>query len=308
MKKQLFVGVLTLCAGFSLSAAAIDTNLIQKLTRLKGTWNEKEGVFKISSPRTNVLVHVEGMTLFPFMGVTSWASFMQGKKAEAMVMGDLALFEDEVNDAMSAALDNGLRVTALHNHFFFDEPRVFFMHIDGEGTVEQLAGAVGKALAAVQDVRRNFPQPMKNFLDSPRVSQANSFSIAPVEKIFDAKAQTNQNMYKFVFGRPAKMSCGCEVGKEMGVNTWAAFYGTADHAFVCGDFAATEEELQDVLKTLRKHKINIVAIHHHMIGETPRYIFLHYIGKGAPTKLAEGIQAARDTQGKDNTTTARVDP
>src|SRR4051794_30631836 len=108
-------------AAFSISAAPLDTNVIQKLTGLKGTWNAKEGVFKVSAPRTNVSVHVDGTLLFPFMGVTTWASFMEGKKAEAMVMGDLALFEDEVNPAMSAALESGLRVTALHNHFFFDE-------------------------------------------------------------------------------------------------------------------------------------------------------------------------------------------
>jgi rhodanese-related sulfurtransferase len=306
MNQGIFVVALTLLGALSLPAA-IDTNLVQKLTGLKGTWNEKEGVFKVSSPRTNVPVRVEGMTLFPFMGVTTWASFMEGKKAEAMVMGDLALFEDEVNYAMSAALDNGLRVTALHNHFFFEEPRVFFMHIDGEGTVEQLSSAVGKAMAAVRDVRQNFPTPQKNFLDTKPVRSMNSFSIAPVEAILDAKAQTNQGMYKFVFGRAAKMSCGCEAGKEMGVNTWAAFYGTAEHAFVCGDFAATEEELQDVLNTLRKHEINIVAIHHHMIGETPRYIFLHYIGKGVPTKLAEGIKQARGTQSKSGATAARLE-
>jgi hypothetical protein len=287
-----------LCAA-SLSAADLDTNLIQQLTGLKGAWNEKEGVFKVSSPRTNVLVHVEEHTpLFPFMGVTTWASFMKGKKAEAMVMGDFALFEDEVNPVMSAAIENGLRVTALHNHFFFDEPRVFFMHIDGEGTVQQLAGAVGKSLSAINQLRKDYPKPQKKFPNTREVTSMNSFDISHVEKIFDAKAQKNQGMSKFVFGRTAKMSCGCEAGKDMGVNTWAAFYGTAEHAFVCGDFAATEEELQDVLKTLRKNDINIVAIHHHMLGETPRYIFLHYFGKGAPTKLAEGIQAARNTQDK----------
>src|SRR4051812_45802833 len=111
---------LLVVAAFSLSAAALDTNAIQKLTGLKGTWNEKEGVFKVSAPRTNVLVHTESTPIFPFMGVTTWVSFMEGKKAEAMIMGDLALFEDEVNWTMTAVLKNGLRVTALHNHFFFE--------------------------------------------------------------------------------------------------------------------------------------------------------------------------------------------
>jgi rhodanese-related sulfurtransferase len=307
MNRILFAAALVLLGSLSLDAARLDTNAIQRLIGLKGTWNEKEGVFKVSAPRTNVVVQVERTTLFPFMGVTSWASFMEGKKAEAMVMGDLALFEDEVNWTMSAALENGLRVTALHNHFFFEEPRVFFMHIDGEGSVEQLAAAVGKALATVQDIRKQYPKPLKNFLDGPPVSFMNSFDISPVEKIFDAKAQSYQGMYKFVFGRTAKMACGCEAGKDMGVNTWAAFYGTQDNAFVCGDFAATEDELQDVLKSLRSNKINIVAIHSHMLGETPRYVFLHYIGKGPPAKIAEAIKAARGTQAKSGATAARLE-
>jgi rhodanese-related sulfurtransferase len=306
MNQKLFVPALALLCAVSVHAATLDTNTIQKLTGLNGTWNAKEGVFKVSAPRTNVSVHVDGTLLFPFMGVTTWASFMEGKKAEAMVMGDLALFEDEVNPAMSAALDAGLRVTALHNHFFFDEPRVFFMHIDGEGSVEELAGAVGKSLAAVRQVRKDWKQPQKHFPDRP-VGLYNSFDITPVEEIFGAKAQRYEGMYKFVFGRAAKMACGCEVGKDMGLNTWAAFYGTVEYAVACGDFAATEDELQDVLKTLRRNNINVVAIHHHMLGETPRYVFLHYWGKGTPIKLAEGIKAARGTQAKASGAAARVE-
>ncbi|HEY0549262.1 MAG TPA: DUF1259 domain-containing protein [Verrucomicrobiae bacterium] len=306
MKMEILIATAISLMASIACGATLDTNRIEQITGLKGTWNAKEGVFKVSAPRSNVTVHVEGTLLFPFMGVTTWASFMEGKKAEAMVMGDLALFEDEVNPAMSAALDAGLRVTALHNHFFFDEPRVFFMHIDGEGSVEQLADGLRQALAAVQMVRRDWKQPRKNFPDRP-VGNYNSFDISPVEKIFDAKAQSYQGMYKFVFGRAAKMACGCEVGKDMGLNTWAAFYGTAEYAVACGDFAATEDELQDVLKTLRQNNINVVAIHHHMLGETPRYVFLHYWGKGTPTKLAEGIKAARGTQAKAGAAAARLE-
>ena len=103
-------------------------------------------------------------------------------------------------------------------------------------------------------------------------------------------------MAKFVFGRPAKMACGCDVGKEMGVNTWAAFAGTDDNALVDGDFAATEDELQTVLKMLRTEGINIVAIHHHMTGETPRYLFLHYWGKGSAAALAGSLKQALNSQ------------
>ena len=103
-------------------------------------------------------------------------------------------------------------------------------------------------------------------------------------------------MFKVVIGRPAKMACGCEVNKEMGVNTWAAFAGTDESAVVDGDFAATEDELLPVLKSLRSEGINIVSIHHHMTHETPRYLFLHYWGKGPAAALAKTLRTALDTQ------------
>src|SRR6185436_7310356 len=101
-------------------AAGLDTNQIQQITGLKGTLNKEEGVFKVSAPRNDLKVSVDGWTTPPFMGLTSWAAFTEGKKEMAMVMGDIVLFQDEVNPVMTAALDNGLSVTALHNHFFFD--------------------------------------------------------------------------------------------------------------------------------------------------------------------------------------------
>ena len=130
-------------------AADLDTARIDELTGLKGKMNEKEGVYKVTFPRNDVKVVVDGWTMPPFMGLGTWAAFTATKDG-AMVMGDTVLFEDEVNAAMSAALDNGLNVTALHNHFFFDHPKVYFMHIDGEGAVDKLAGAVRKVYDAIK--------------------------------------------------------------------------------------------------------------------------------------------------------------
>jgi hypothetical protein len=225
------------------------------------------------------------------MGLTSWAAFLAGKKADTMVMGDLVLFEDEVNPVMSAALDNGLEVTALHNHFFHAEPQVYFMHIGGEGAVEKLAGGVKAALAKVKEIRTANPTPAKSF--GGGIPEKNAISAAPLAEAFTAKPQEKDGMVKFVFGRVAKMDCGCEVGKEMGLNTWASFGGTDDNAVVDGDFACQESELQAVLKSLRGSKVNIVAIHQHMIHETPRYVFLHYWGRGGAGDLARAIKIAR---------------
>ena len=269
--------------------AALDTNRIAQITSLSGAWNAAEGVFKVSAPRNDVRVSVDQWPMHPFMGLTSWAAFADGKGAEAMVMGDLVLFQDEVNPVMSAALENALSVTALHNHFFFDEPKVYFMHIGGEGTVEKLASGVRKALDRVKEIRAASAQPDSHF-GGPLIPTASSIS--------GVKGQSNNGMFKAVFGRNAKMPCGCEVGKEMGVNTWAAFAGSDDNAVVDGDFAVHEDELQTVLKTLRQASINIVAIHHHMSGETPRTLFLHYWGKGKAADLAKAIKAALNTQTK----------
>lgn len=278
-----------------LLAGPLDTNRLEQLTGLKGTFNAAERVFKVTAPRTDVKVAVDGWNMPPFMGLTTWAAFVEGKKEEAMVMGDLVLFQDEVNPVMSVLFENGVGVTALHNHFFFDEPKVFFMHIAGEGPLDKLAGGVKAALAKQQEIRAANPTPGK-FFGNGFAPEKNAITSAPLETVFEAKAQTKDGMAKFVFGRPAKMACGCDVNKEMGVNTWAAFAGTDDNALVDGDFAATENELQTVLRSLRASGISIVAIHHHMTGETPRYLFLHYWGKGTAASLATSLKQALEAQ------------
>src|SRR5207245_4504067 len=140
--KQIFTTGLMFAAFMYTSLAACSKPArSDEMTGLKGKMNEKEGVYKVTFPRNDVKIVVDGWTMPPFMGLGTWAAFTKGVHTEAMVMGDTVLFEDEVNAAMSAALDNGLNVTALHNHFFFDQPKVYFMHIEGEGATDKLAGA-----------------------------------------------------------------------------------------------------------------------------------------------------------------------
>lgn len=273
-----------------LDAAAIDAGVGGK-----GAWIEPEGVYKVTFPRTDVPTAVDGRKMEPFMGFTSWAAFQPGKAAEAMVMGDLVLFEDEVNVVMSALLDAGVAVTALHNHFFFDQPKVYFMHIGGEGRAEDLAAGVKKGLDAARQVRARTPQPATSF-GLASVPATNAISADKLDAILGVKGQSKDGMYKAVIGRTATMTCGCEVGKEMGVNTWAALAGTDATALVDGDFAVLEAELQAVLKALRKANINVVAIHHHMVGESPRVLFLHYWGVGKAEDLARGIKSALEAQ------------
>jgi hypothetical protein len=271
---------------------SLDVAAIEAITGIRGTLNRTENVFKVSKPRDDIKPTVDRWSFPPFMGLTSYAAFMPMADG-AMVMGDTVLLEDEVNPAMSAALDAGLEVTALHNHFFYDQPKVYFMHIGGMGDTPRLAKAVKAVYDRVAQVRAGQPSPANAFPgDIPTTS---SISAAPIEDVFGTKSQSSNGMVKVVIGRKATMH-GAEVGNEMGVNTWAAFAGSDQEAVVDGDFAMLEGELQSVLKTMRAAGINIVAIHQHMTQETPRYIFLHYWGKGKAVDLARALKKAISTQ------------
>ncbi len=297
MKLSIATGIL-LCLGVAAPLPAALTEAqrtaIDQATGAKGVYTASEDTYKVSFPRNDVKVAVEGRPLAPFLGLTSWAAFTPGAHGGLLVMGDIVLLEDEVNPAMSAALDAGLEVTALHNHFFYESPRVMFMHIGGSGSAEQLAAGVRKVLDAVKSVRSASPTPATSFPGEP-LPDKSSITASAVDAILGVKGESNKGMYKATIGRTASMH-GTKVGKQMGVNTWAALAGSDENALVDGDFAMTTEELQGVLKALRKADINIVAIHNHMTHEQPQYVFLHYWGKGPAAALAQGLKSALDTQ------------
>lgn len=272
------------------SAEPPDGARIEALSGLKGKLNETEGVFKVTFPRTDIKTTVAGVRMNPELGLTAWAAFTRAGD-HTMVMGDIVMLESEVNPVMSVALDSGLDVTALHNHFLWDNPKVMFMHIGGMGEEEKLAAAVGKVFEKLKTVIRKKPQlpyaqidPAQTSLDGKRIAE-----------IVGTPGSLKDGVYKIVIGRTIEMG-GHRVGKEMGVNTWAAFAGSDDLAVVDGDFAMIESEVQGVLKALRAGGINIVAIHNHMTFESPRMVFLHYWGIGSTGQLARTLRAALDTQ------------
>ena len=272
------------------SAEPPDGARIEALTGLKGKLNEAEGVVKIAFPRSDIKATVAGVRMNPELGLTAWAAFTRAGD-HTVVMGDIVLLESEVNSVMSVALDNGLEVTALHNHFLGDSPKVMFMHIGGMGEEEKLAGAVGKVFEKLKAVIRDKPKlpyaqidPAQTSLDGRRIVE-----------IVGTTGSLKDGVYKIVIGRTIDMG-GHNIGKEMGVNTWAAFAGSDELAVVDGDFAMLESEVQGVLKALRAGGINIVAIHNHMTFESPRMVFLHYWGIGRTAQLARALRAALDTQ------------
>lgn len=284
----------TFLALLPFTASALDQAMIEDLTGLKGAFSEEEKVFKVTYPRGDLGIVVDEWKMPPFMGLTTWAAFADGKENEAMVMGDFVLLQDEVNPVMSILLESGLSVTALHNHFFYDNPKAYFMHIAGEGETKQIALGVRSALDKVKEIRAAAPQPANSFGGGLPANGA--ITSAPLIAVLGGKPQEKDGMVKFVIGRKAKLPCGCEIGKEMGVNTWAAFAGTDENAVVDGDFAVLEDELQPVLKSLRAGGIYIVAIHHHMTNEEPRYLFLHYWGRGKAVDLASTLKATLQAQ------------
>jgi len=269
-----------------------DVAKVEQFTGLKSTYSKDENVIKVSKPRDDIKVQVDNTSMPPFMGLTSWAAFTPAHDGQFMMMGDTVLFEDEVNPVMSAALDAGLQVTALHNHFFYDQPKVYFMHIGGMGAIDQLASGVKKVYNKVAEIRSAQPFPSASFPGS--IAKTSSIAAAPLEVIL-GKGQSKDGMFKVTIGRTGTMH-GVKVGKEMGINTWAAFAGTDDEAVVDGDFVMTENELQPTLKSMRASGINIVAIHQHMTGEQPHYLFLHYWGKGKAQDLALAIKKALAAQ------------
>jgi hypothetical protein len=299
MRSILIASVLTCaCAVPSWAAhdtsgnGAIDTAEIESLTGAKGKLDDKEHVFKVSAPRTDLHVVAGGVRITPPMGLTSWAAFQRSGE-DTIVMGDLVLEEAQVNPVMSAALDNGLDVTALHNHFVATSPNVMFMHVGGHGEEKKLAEAVGKVFAEIKRTsgatapQRPEIDPAKSTLDPKKL-----------DAILGSEGDFKDGVYKAVFGRHTTMH-GRKVGSAMGVNTWAAFAGSDDQAVVDGDFAMLESELQPVLRRLRGAAIDVVAIHQHMSGEQPRILFLHYWGIGKAEDLAKGVRGALDATRRD---------
>ena len=269
-------------------ASVPDAASIERLTGTPGQLDPVEGVFKVSAPRSDLWERVGTSRITPALGLTSWAAFKRVGRS-TVVMGDLVLAEDQVNPVMSAALDGRLAVTALHNHFLWDSPRVMFMHIEGMGAEADLATAVGGVFAKIREtsggrgeVPRVTVDPAKTRLDPKRI-----------EAVLGVSGALKDGVYKVVIGRQTRMH-GHVMGSAMGVNTWAAFAGSDDQAIVDGDIAMFEPELQGVLKALRASGIDVVAIHNHMTFEEPRVIFLHYWGFGRTEDLARGLRAALD--------------
>jgi hypothetical protein len=286
--------ILLATLGFSASGSPEDRLDPDAITRASGAKATvaPDGVVRIAWPRSDVRVSVDGVPMKPFAGLGSWAAFTKAPHG-AMVMGDTVVFQDEVDPAMDAAFAHGLEVTGLHNHFFYDEPKVYFMHVGGRGEPEALATGIRAVWDAIKKVRASEPAPRAEFGDVG--PEADEVPPAMVEEILGHKPQVQDGIVKVTIGREGMMH-GVRVGGSMGLTTWAAFGGGKAHAFVDGDFIMSAAEVQPVLRALRKAGIHVVALHNHMVGEQPAYYFTHFWGKAPARELALGLRSALDAQ------------
>jgi Domain of Unknown Function (DUF1259) len=287
-----FVGSCLLLSATPARAQDIPSEYQEVLKFLDRKGDFKAGVLKVNIPRNDLKMTVEGFSTPTPFGFGGWIALTKSTDGFEVMMGDLVLLQEEVNPVLSALLDKGIDVTALHNHFFWDDPHVYYMHVHGMGKAANLAQQVKPALDLIGHVKTSTAIP----------ADTGGTPIDPTKlaKIIGHEGEQTGAVYKITVGRDdlGMKEHGAAINARMGLNTWAAFVGTQEVAAIAGDVAMLESEVTPVLKALRKNGLDVVAIHHHMTGDRPVVIFLHYWGRGPAEKLAVGFKAALDELGE----------
>jgi len=288
---------LSLLSAFAALSQQVPVEYDQVLKALGKTGDFKDGVLKVNIPRSDLKVSIDGIATPTPFGFGGWLALTKGTGGMEVMMGDLVLLEDEVNPVMSALLDNGLEVTAIHNHFFFENPRIFYMHVHGHGKASDLAKMAKPALDLIG---RGSPQHQGTVTGGNSTVTVGPMDTAKLASIAGHTGEQNGQVYKITIGRDdfKLKEMGATINARMGLNTWAAFFGSDANAQIAGDVDMLEHEETPVLKALRSHGLSIVAIHHHMTGTQPTVYFLHYWGTGPAEKLAGGFKAALNELGK----------
>ena len=289
MHKSLVALALLLLTATSAVAQEMPPEYKGVLDALARTGDFKDGVLKVNIPRNDIKVTVAGVATPTPFGFGGWIALTKGTGMDVM-MGDLVLTQDEVNPVMSAVLAQGLDVTALHNHFFWESPRMFYMHVHGHGSAADLAKRIKPAIDLIGKVasRPDTAPAMTSTVTS------GPLDTAKLASIIGTPGEQNGQVYKITMGRPdlKVQEMGATINARMGLNTWAAFFGSDASAVVAGDVAMIDTEVTPVLKALRDNGIEVVAIHHHMTATQPTVIFLHYWGQGPAEKLAIAVRSA----------------
>jgi len=278
----LWAAFLIFLADWQPARAAADFPAVEKILGVKGQM--QEGALVVRFPRTDLKVSIAGEPVPRGLGFTSWTAWVK-MRDKAMVMGDLVLLEQEVNPVISTLGTAGIQITALHNHFLGEQPRIMFMHIDGQGSPETLAEGIRKALSQTAT-----PMPPAPASPTPVLP----LDTKKIEQIIGHPGQLGGGVFKITIGRAGVTMSGMELTSSLGVNSWAAFMGNDDRAHVAGDIVMTSIEVNQVIKALRQGGVDIVAVHNHMLTEEPRTFFLHYWGTGPAAHLAQTVRTAFD--------------
>ena len=268
----------------------LDIALLKDGLGMEGS--ENNGEFKITIPQNDLNVSVDGFKIIPPMGLGSWVAFTP-TSGQPMIMGDIVVTEKDLQPVQKEIINQGLTITAIHNHFVRNEPDVMYMHIGGMGSEKELAEKVKAVLNTVEKSRGSNPAA------SDAVEVENTLDTKMIDSILGHQGKMNKGVYKITIGRPDVDLKENETGIStfMGFNTWASWQGTPEKAAVAGDFAMLENEVAPVVKALIENDIEVVALHNHMVMEEPRIFFLHYWGVGPSEKLAKGLKAALDQTG-----------
>jgi hypothetical protein len=279
------LAVSTACAG----AQEIDWKKVDEVFGRTATVNQD--VHRYGFPRSDLQVSVDGVRLRPALALGGWVAFKPAHGG-AMVMGDLVLLETEINPVMSKLIENGLEITAVHNHVLRANPPTFYMHIGGHGDPVKLATAIRTALGESKTPLQ--PAGVSDAAPPPTID----IDTAQIEQVLGAKGQANAGVYQFNVPRRDPIT---EHNVQLlppgptGVATVINFQATGNgKAAITGDFVLTADEVNPVIKALRSNGIEVTAIHSHMLSEQPRLIFMHFWANDDALKLARGLREALD--------------
>jgi hypothetical protein len=263
----------------------------------KGNWVADQGVYTVPLPRGDLKVRIKDEPVPTPFGFGGWVSFKRTDDGRSTVMmSDVVLLPEEINGVITTAQANGIEISAIHNHFLYEDPRVMFMHVHGMGSPSVLAQAYAQAIRPT----KVFPANQPPASPPPARTGKDLFDVPALDQITGHAAAVNGPTIKYTVGRSdlTVRTMGAVITAAIGLNSWAALAGSSEHAHVAGDIAMLEPEVNPVIAALRKHRLEVVALHHHMIGEDPRIIFLHYYGTGSASDLAQGFRAALDELGR----------
>ncbi len=284
MKKQIGLLIfLCLSLGMIVALSSAQTTAdFHEAEQILGTSGQmQEGALVVPFPRSDIKVTIYGENVPTAFGFGSWTAW-KNMGNETMVMGDLVLLEKEINPVISVLAEANINLTALHNHFLGEKPRIMYMHIHGVGQAGALARGIRNALDKTATPRS---RPAPN-IASP------ALDTRIIEQIIGYSGHAGGGIFKITVGRPGVKIHEIELTSSMGLNSWIAFIGTNERAHVAGDIAMAANEVNPVTRALRKHGIRILAVHNHMLDEEPRIFFLHYWGTGKAENLARAFHDA----------------